>query len=41
VFLEYAQYRGFVVDPAVVRHATGKPKASHCTSFLMCDAHCG
>jgi transposase len=26
VFLEYAQYRGFVVDPAVVRHATGKPK---------------
>jgi transposase len=26
VFLEYAQYRGFVVDPAVPRHATGKPK---------------
>jgi transposase len=26
VFLEYAQYRGFIVDPAVVRHATGKPK---------------
>ena len=26
VFLEYAQFRGFVVDPAVVRHATGKPK---------------
>jgi transposase len=26
VFLEYAQYRGFVVDPAIVRHATGKPK---------------
>ncbi len=25
-FLEYAQYRGFVVDPAVPRHATGKPK---------------
>jgi transposase len=41
VFLEYAQYRGFVVDPAIVRHATGKPQASHCTSFLMCDAHCG
>lgn len=26
VFLEYAQFRGFVVDPAIVRHATGKPK---------------
>ena len=26
VFLEYAQHRGFVVDPAIVRHATGKPK---------------
>jgi transposase len=25
VFLEYAQFRGFVVDPAIVRHATGKP----------------
>ncbi len=25
VFLESAQDRGFVVDPAVVRHATGKP----------------
>jgi transposase len=26
VFLEYAQFRGFIVDPAVARHATGKPK---------------
>jgi transposase len=26
VFLEYAQYRGFVVDPAMPAHATGKPK---------------
>src|SRR5207302_792537 len=26
VFLEYAQFRGFLLDPAVVRHATGKPK---------------
>jgi transposase len=26
VFLEYAQHRGFLVDPAVPRHATGKPK---------------
>jgi len=24
-FLEYAQYRGFTVDPAVPRHAKGKP----------------
>ena len=28
VFLEYAQFRGFLVDPAVVRHATGKPRWS-------------
>src|SRR5712691_8033519 len=26
VFLEYAQFRGFILDPAVVRHDTGKPK---------------
>jgi len=26
VFLESAQFRGFVVDPAIARHATGKPK---------------
>jgi transposase len=26
VFLEYAQYRGFLVDPAVPEHPTGKPK---------------
>ena len=26
VFLEYAQYRGFLADPAIVRHPTGKPK---------------
>jgi len=26
VFLEYAQARGFVADPTVVRHPTGKPK---------------
>src|SRR5262249_61345852 len=25
-FLEYAQFLGFVVDPALIRHATGKPK---------------
>jgi hypothetical protein len=33
VFLEYAQYRGFVVDPAVPRHATGKPKAERGKPF--------
>lgn len=26
VFLEYAQARGFLADPTVVRHPTGKPK---------------
>jgi transposase len=34
VFLEYAQYRGFVVDPAVPDHPTGKRQASYCSSFL-------
>jgi hypothetical protein len=34
VFLEYAQYRGFVVDPALVRHATGKPKVGARDSLL-------
>jgi hypothetical protein len=39
VFLEYAQYRGFVVDPAVPRHATGKPKVERGTPdlFLLHD----
>jgi transposase len=41
VFLEYAQYRGFVVDPAVPRHATGKLQASYCNSSRICDAHWG
>ena len=41
VFLEYAQYRGFVVDPAVPRHATGKAQPSYCTSFRTCGAHWG
>jgi transposase len=36
VFLEYAQYRGFIVDPAVVRHATGKSYVAHCTSLVGC-----
>jgi transposase len=37
VFLEYAQYRGFVVDPAVVRHATGKPKVERGTPYCRED----
>ena len=39
VFLEYAQYRGFVVDPAVPRHSTGKPKVERGTPdlFLLRD----
>jgi len=38
VFLEYAQYRGVVVDPTVVRHPTGKAYASYCTSLVGCGA---
>ena len=41
VFLEYAQYRGFLVDPAVPAHPTGKAQASYCNSFRLCDAHWG
>lgn len=37
VFLEYAQYRGFVVDPAVVRHATGKPKVERGIPYVRED----
>jgi hypothetical protein len=32
VFLEYAQYRGFVVDPAVPDHPRGKATASYYSS---------
>ena len=38
VFLEYAQHRGFLIDPAVPRHATGKAYASYCTSLVGCGA---
>jgi len=31
-FVEYAQARGFLVDPARVRRPTDKQLASHCTS---------
>jgi transposase len=37
VMLEYAQYRGFVVDPAVVRHATGKPKVERGIPYCRQD----
>ena len=37
VFLEYAQYRGFVVDPAVPRHATGKPKVEGGIPYVRQD----
>jgi transposase len=41
VFLEYAQYRGFVVDPAIVRHATGKPKVERGIPYCRQDFFCG
>ena len=37
VFLEYAQYRGFLVDPAVPRHATGKPKVERGIPYVRQD----
>ena len=37
VFLEYAQYRGFVVDPTVPAHATGKPKVERGIPFARED----
>ena len=36
-FVEYAQERGFVVDPARVRHPQDKGYASHCTSSFSSD----
>ncbi len=37
VFLEYAQFRGFVVDPAVPGHATGKPKVERGIPYVRQD----
>jgi transposase len=37
VFLEYAQYRGFIVDPAVPAHATGKPKVERGIPYARAD----
>jgi hypothetical protein len=35
-FVEYAQSRGFVVDPARVRHPRDKGCVSHCSSWVGC-----
>ena len=37
VFLEYAQYRGFVVDPAVPEHPTGKPRVERGIPYARQD----
>ena len=36
-FVEYAQARGFLVDPARVRKPTDKALSSHCTSWVVSD----
>ena len=36
-FREYAQARGFVVDPARVRHPRDKAYATDCTSWAVSD----
>ena len=33
-FLEYSQHRGFVADPARVRHPKDKPKVEHSVSYV-------
>ena len=37
-FLEYAQARGFHIDPARARHPRDKDQSAYCTSFLTCGA---
>jgi len=37
VFLEYAQHRGFVVDPALPAHPTGKPKVERGIPYARQD----
>ena len=37
VFLEYAQYRGFVVDPALPGHAQGNPKVERGIPYVRKD----
>jgi transposase len=36
-FAEYAQDRGFAVDPARIRSPTDKGWSSHCTSYDLSD----
>jgi transposase len=37
VFLVYAQHRGFLVDPTVPRHATGKPRVERGIPYVRQD----
>jgi transposase len=37
IFLEYAQYRGFLVDPAVPAHPTGKPRVERGIPYARQD----
>lgn len=37
VFLEYAQHRGFIVDPALPDHATGKPEVERAVPYARED----
>jgi transposase len=37
VFLEYAQHRGFIVDPALPAHPTGKPKVERGIPYARQD----
>ena len=40
-FLEYANYRGFLPDPARPLHPKDKDQASYCTSLDRFDASLG
>jgi transposase len=41
VFLEYAQHRGFIVDPALPAHPTGKPKVERGIPYARQDFFLG
>jgi transposase len=41
VFLEYAQARGFVIDPARVRHAKDKPRVENAVPYVREDCFAG
>ena len=40
-FREYAQARGFVVDPARVRHPRDKPRVERCVSYVRANFFAG